>query len=126
DDPSANGASLHLYSATDDFCVVLPSGAGWKRKKSTWRYRNKGTKSSALVKDGRLDVTIASDDHQRARRRIRAAVRHQTLRDGSAIDRRSGRRQHGGPARRVRLLDGTERLRKEHLTQFDRRARHTG
>jgi len=59
-DPGTNGASLHLYSATDDMCVILPAGTNWKLKKSTWRYRSKATKNQAIVKSGSLTVKINS------------------------------------------------------------------
>jgi hypothetical protein len=54
DTPSANGASVHLYSATDDVCVLLPAGSAWKSKKSTWKYKSKG--KSAMVKNRKLMV----------------------------------------------------------------------
>src|SRR2546422_735949 len=60
DDPGANGASLHVYSATDDFCAILPSGASWKSTSSQWKYANKATKTSAHVGDGKLVVEIKS------------------------------------------------------------------
>jgi hypothetical protein len=60
-DPAANGASLHVYSATDDLCVTLPSGADWKNKKNKlWKYKSKATKNSAQLKDGKLLITIKS------------------------------------------------------------------
>lgn len=61
DNPAANGASLHLYSATDDFCAVLPSGDDWKTSPKTIKFKDKGTKNSALIKDGKLQVKINSD-----------------------------------------------------------------
>jgi len=61
DDPGANGASLHLYSATDDFCVVLGSGANWQSTTTKWKYKDPVTKNRALVKDGLLKVKIKSD-----------------------------------------------------------------
>ena len=60
DDPGENGASVHVYSATDDRCVLLPAGADWKLKKTTWKYSNKLTKNSVTVKDGSLNVKIKS------------------------------------------------------------------
>src|SRR5436853_3115556 len=60
DAPDANGASLHAYSATDDFCVILPPGAGWKNTGSAWKYANKTTKNSAQIKNGKLSVKIKS------------------------------------------------------------------
>jgi hypothetical protein len=60
-DPAANGASLHLYSTTDDFCATLPAGPDWVSKKGkVWKYKNKATKSSAQLKDGKLLVSIKS------------------------------------------------------------------
>ena len=60
-DPVSSGAVLHLYSATDDFCVTLPAGAGWVNKKNkVWKYKNKATKSAAQIKNGKLLVMIKS------------------------------------------------------------------
>jgi hypothetical protein len=59
DDPSANGAALHVYSATDDFCAILPPGTDWVSKNNkVWKYKNKGTKNTAQVKNGKLAVKI--------------------------------------------------------------------
>ena len=60
DDPGANGASVHVYSATDDFCAILPSGANWKHTSSQWKYANKATKTSAHVGNGKLVVKVKS------------------------------------------------------------------
>src|SRR6266446_363159 len=60
DDPGANGASLHVYSATDDFCAILPSGPNWKKTSSQWKYANKATKTSAHVGNGKLVVKVKS------------------------------------------------------------------
>jgi hypothetical protein len=65
DAPDTNGASLHAYSATDDFCVILGPGAlaagtGWKKTKSSWQYKSKATKNSAQIKNGKLRVMIKS------------------------------------------------------------------
>ena len=60
DDPGANGAAVHVYSATDDFCAILPSGANWKHTSSQWKYANKATKTSAHVGNGKLVVEIKS------------------------------------------------------------------
>lgn len=59
-DPGTNGASLHVYSATDDFCATLPAGAEWKVKNDKWTYKSKVTKNSAQVKAGKLLVKIKS------------------------------------------------------------------
>jgi hypothetical protein len=60
DDPGANGASLHAYSATDNFCALLPSGTGWKNTGSLWKFTDKLTKNSAHIGDGKLAVKIKS------------------------------------------------------------------
>src|SRR5215813_13980355 len=40
-DPGTNGLSLHLYSATDDFCATLPGGVEWTTKAGKyWKYKN--------------------------------------------------------------------------------------
>jgi len=67
DAPDANGASLHAYSATDDFCVILgpgtlAAGIGWKNTGSAWKYTNKTTKNAAQIKNGKLLVKIKSND----------------------------------------------------------------
>jgi len=60
-DPATNGAALHLYSATDDFCAILAPGEDWVSKKDkVWKYKNKATKNSAQLKAGKLLVTIRS------------------------------------------------------------------
>lgn len=60
DDPGTNGAALHVYSATDDFCVILPGGIDWKLKGTSWKYKSKTTKNAAQVKDAKLQVKIKS------------------------------------------------------------------
>jgi hypothetical protein len=60
DDPGTNGAAIHVYSATDDFCAILPAGAGWQHKNSGWKYKSKATKASAQVGDGKLSVKLKS------------------------------------------------------------------
>ena len=60
DNPGTNGATIHVYSATDDACISFPAGADWKNKNGTWRYNNKATKNVALVKDGKLVVKVKS------------------------------------------------------------------
>ena len=59
-DPAANGAAIHVYSPTDDDCVVLPGGAGWASKGTTWKYKSKATGNSAQLKNGKLMVKIKS------------------------------------------------------------------
>jgi hypothetical protein len=59
--PDTSGASLHLYSATDDFCVVLAGGPEWRSKNDkVWKYKNKATKTVAQIKNGKLLVAIKS------------------------------------------------------------------
>ena len=52
DDPGTNGASVHFYSATDDFCAILAPGPDWKSTSKAWKYANKATKTSASISDG--------------------------------------------------------------------------
>jgi hypothetical protein len=58
-DPSSTGVAIHVYGGTDDVCVELPGGAGWKSiKKGGWRY--KAPKGVVLVKDGKLVLNLKS------------------------------------------------------------------
>ena len=59
--PGANGAAIHVYSATDDFCAILPA-TGWLDKKGQWKHTDKATKNFAQIKDGLLTVKIKSND----------------------------------------------------------------
>jgi len=61
DDPGTNGATLHVYSATDDLCAVLPGGLLWKNTGTKWKFKDKATRNSAQVKDGKLSVKIKSN-----------------------------------------------------------------
>jgi hypothetical protein len=58
--PAVNGAAVHFYSATDDFCAVLPP-TGWTDKKGVWKHTDKTTKNFVLIKDGLLTVRIKSN-----------------------------------------------------------------
>ncbi len=59
--PDSAGAALHIYSATDDFCAIIPGGPEWKlSKRGKWTYRNKLTKNTASIKDGNFMVKIKS------------------------------------------------------------------
>lgn len=60
DDAIANGAAIHVYSATDDQCVILPGGPEWTLKNGLWKYNNKITKNQVQVKDGKLIVKLKS------------------------------------------------------------------
>lgn len=61
DDPGTNGAAIHVYSATDDFCAVLPADGHWKSTSKVWKYANKASKNAAQVGDGKLSVKIKSN-----------------------------------------------------------------
>ena len=61
DDPATNGAQLHIYSATDNFCADLEPGLNWKDNGSKKKYKNKITRNSAQIKDGKLSVKIKSN-----------------------------------------------------------------
>jgi hypothetical protein len=60
DNPIANGAAIHVYSATDNQCVVLPGGPEWTVKKGLWKYNNKVTKNQVQVADKKLQVKLKS------------------------------------------------------------------
>lgn len=60
-DPGTNGATLHLYSATDDYCAVLPPGSEWKLKKGKWTYKGLLTKNTATIKDKLLLMKIKAN-----------------------------------------------------------------
>ncbi|HEV7734299.1 MAG TPA: hypothetical protein VGR62_19155 [Candidatus Binatia bacterium] len=60
DDPGTNGAAIHLYSATDDQCVILAGGPEWTFKNGLWKYNNKVTKNQVQVKNGKLIVKLKS------------------------------------------------------------------
>jgi hypothetical protein len=60
DDPITNGAALHVYSATDDYCAILPADGNWQNLGTKIKYKNTTTKNTALVKDGRLLLKIKS------------------------------------------------------------------
>ena len=59
DDPATQGASIHVYG-TDSLCVVLGAGAEWVNKGSAWQYKNKETKNSVALADGKLQVKLKS------------------------------------------------------------------
>lgn len=61
--PDSAGAALHIYSATDDYCAILPGGSEWtvNKKHTLWKYKNKLTKNSAQIKNGHLQITIKSN-----------------------------------------------------------------
>lgn len=59
-EPDVFGASIHLYSATDDMCTILPPGANWVGGKFQWRYKNKATGAVAQIRDGSLSIKLTS------------------------------------------------------------------
>ncbi|HYC00082.1 MAG TPA: hypothetical protein VEC57_13190 [Candidatus Limnocylindrales bacterium] len=58
-DPATNGASVHVYSASDDDCILLPGGASWTTNGSQWKYKD-DSKNLAQIADGKLLVKIKS------------------------------------------------------------------
>ncbi|HWP67460.1 MAG TPA: PQQ-dependent sugar dehydrogenase [Candidatus Limnocylindria bacterium] len=58
--PAAEGAFVHVYSATDSLCVVLEPGPNWVNTGTKWKYRNPVTKNRALITNGKLKVTLKS------------------------------------------------------------------
>jgi hypothetical protein len=58
DDPGVNGAWVHVYSATDNYCALLESGADWSTNGKLWKYKNKTTKESAQIGDGKLKLKL--------------------------------------------------------------------
>jgi hypothetical protein len=60
DDPATNGASVHVYSATDDFCYVLTAGAAWSTNGKVWKYKNAVNKNQAQIGDRKLQVKLRS------------------------------------------------------------------
>jgi len=60
DNPGTNGASIHVYSATDDECLLLPGGPQWTDNGKLWKYKNKETKNQVQIGNGKLQVKIRS------------------------------------------------------------------
>lgn len=58
--PGDNGASVHAYSATDDYCLELPPGADWKDNGKKWKYNDMEAKTSLQISNGKLQVKIKS------------------------------------------------------------------
>jgi hypothetical protein len=60
--PGTDGASVHVYSATDDLCYLIPGGADWTEKVGkSWKYKNKITKNQIQISDGKLQVKLRSN-----------------------------------------------------------------
>lgn len=70
DAPGTGGAWVHVYSATDDHCVQLPSGSGWTDSGKAWKYKD-ADKNQAQIADGKLLV------------KLRNAVAYSLLDDGT-------------------------------------------
>ncbi|HXC53285.1 MAG TPA: hypothetical protein VN634_20540 [Candidatus Limnocylindrales bacterium] len=61
DNPKLNGASVHVWSATDNFCYVLTADSElWLDNGNGWKYKNPDTKNQAQISDGKLLVKIRS------------------------------------------------------------------
>jgi hypothetical protein len=59
--PGTDGASVHIYSATDDLCYIIPGGVEWTEKAGkSWKYKNKITKNQVQIADGKLQVKLRS------------------------------------------------------------------
>jgi hypothetical protein len=58
--PNADGASVHLYSATDDSCHLLPPGGEWKVTSKGFNYKGATSKNQLQIEDGKLKVKIKS------------------------------------------------------------------
>jgi hypothetical protein len=59
--PGTDGASIHIYSATDDLCYVIPGGSDWTEKvDKSWKYKNPLNKNQVQISDGKLQVKLRS------------------------------------------------------------------
>src|SRR5688572_11884763 len=59
--PGTEGASVHIYSATDDLCYIIPGGVEWTEKAGkSWKYKNPVTKNQIQIADGKLQVKLRS------------------------------------------------------------------
>jgi hypothetical protein len=60
--PTIGGASVHLYSATDDYCSIIAPGALWTSPGGNkWKYKDTATKNILQIKDGRILVKLKED-----------------------------------------------------------------
>jgi hypothetical protein len=60
--PDVDGASVHVYSATDDLCYLIPGGLDWTEKVGkSWKYKNPTTKNQIQIADGKLQVKLRSN-----------------------------------------------------------------
>src|SRR5262245_2450537 len=58
DDPSVNGASLQVFSQTDNFCALLDPGPNWTNSGTKWTYKDPITKNTAQIGDGKVKMKI--------------------------------------------------------------------
>ena len=58
--PEAGGAVVHLYSSTDDDCILLDAGSNWSTNGKAWKYKDRATKNRAQMGDGKLKIKIKS------------------------------------------------------------------
>jgi len=55
-DPTSDGVTLHVFSATDDLCFALPA-PGWQDKGSKFLYKDSDN-NKAQIKDGKLKFKL--------------------------------------------------------------------
>jgi len=61
DDPKTNGASVHVWSESDDFCYILTADDTlWTDNGKVWKYKNSETRNQAQIADNKLQVKIRS------------------------------------------------------------------
>lgn len=61
DNPRDNGASIHLWNATNDFCYIATAGADrWKDSGKSWTYRNREAKNQLRIRDTLLKLKLRS------------------------------------------------------------------
>jgi hypothetical protein len=60
DSPGTKGASIHVYSGTDAYCLQLVAGAEWTDNGKFWKYKNSTTKNLAQIGNKKLSVKIKS------------------------------------------------------------------
>lgn len=58
-DPDVDGASVYVYSAVNDLCLVIPGGELWADNGKVWKYKDKLTKTQLKIQDGKLQVKFS-------------------------------------------------------------------
>ncbi|HEY2775993.1 MAG TPA: hypothetical protein VGK20_18275 [Candidatus Binatia bacterium] len=58
--PGLNGATVHVWSATDSFCQLFESGPNWQDTGKAWKYKNSDTKNQFTIQDKKLSFKIKS------------------------------------------------------------------